>query len=722
MSSPSEFLTFYRRAVTSAPRILRAVEPTFRPTLRSFAVSTGCRKELSTNDKTKTDKYPDDEHSINKAKKGDEYDVQTSNLKDGIEEAKRRDLEWGDKVTELKRELYKFKRTVREMEEKKNKQSNNSAEGGDRTKRKAADKRASAGDDDYVDMGDSSDVEEEYDENLVDPTETQDYLHSPTPGQDDASEDNGSNVQENEFSLHRHHSRRRSISRTQSSQPIVIGDEEFENEEDKCESTRSQQKVIAVDDASEDEEDQDPGSLYHVPLELSPAPADEPIDHGDGILAGEEDGHVVAEEKAGSAHENYADKDKNIDTTVTMHGTCEVNWAELTAEKTEKIIKLNTDMTLLTARHKINLGKLEEEHRAEVKKLKDEYKSLEKIAFPELDIDPRDDAAVDAALGNMENNTAGDGSKTTEELAVGSEAMVSIDEIDGKGGFVYKTDQTSGGQHKVVQINASRTRRGLNAIKSGAVDKGDGSAIQEPALHHVLDGGHITTPASVVKEFETLKTSSCGASADTPKANKKGKDRAPEVQHLPPNQTTGLEAESQQFVSQNNSVRQTRAASRNSSVAEVQGPTIPARSVKVDSFNIPAKSASTASTQMRNDHAQLRDRKSIRPELSREQQLNILNICTHHQQGNCCRALHLPQGEIDQLLVPYVAPKPLKMVLGRDIEAKLKEEGICHVYHLGFCCKRAYVSKEEADKQIINERNVILRHSRVAQRERSAAS
>lgn len=85
MSSPCEFLTFYRRAVASTPRILRAVQPTPPAVTRSFGVSTGWRKELSTNDKTKTDKFPDDEHSINKAKKGDDYDVQTSNLKAGIE-------------------------------------------------------------------------------------------------------------------------------------------------------------------------------------------------------------------------------------------------------------------------------------------------------------------------------------------------------------------------------------------------------------------------------------------------------------------------------------------------------------------------------------------------------------------------------------------------------------------------------------------------------------
>ena len=50
-----------------------------------MSVSARNGKELSTNDKTKTDKLPDDEHSVNKAKKGDNYDVQTSNLKDGIE-------------------------------------------------------------------------------------------------------------------------------------------------------------------------------------------------------------------------------------------------------------------------------------------------------------------------------------------------------------------------------------------------------------------------------------------------------------------------------------------------------------------------------------------------------------------------------------------------------------------------------------------------------------
>lgn len=65
--------------------MLRPGQPTRRPAVRSLAISARYSKELSTNDKTKTDKYPDDEHSVNKAKKGDDYDVQTSNLKGGME-------------------------------------------------------------------------------------------------------------------------------------------------------------------------------------------------------------------------------------------------------------------------------------------------------------------------------------------------------------------------------------------------------------------------------------------------------------------------------------------------------------------------------------------------------------------------------------------------------------------------------------------------------------
>jgi hypothetical protein len=52
--------------------------------VRPFSQSVVQRKELSTNDKTKTDMLPDDEHSVNKAKKGDANDIQTSNLNDGM--------------------------------------------------------------------------------------------------------------------------------------------------------------------------------------------------------------------------------------------------------------------------------------------------------------------------------------------------------------------------------------------------------------------------------------------------------------------------------------------------------------------------------------------------------------------------------------------------------------------------------------------------------------
>ncbi len=63
-----------------------------RSTMRPFSVSTirsveGYPSNASTNSKTKTDAYPDDEHSVNKAKKGDRNDIQSSNVGDGIEYA-----------------------------------------------------------------------------------------------------------------------------------------------------------------------------------------------------------------------------------------------------------------------------------------------------------------------------------------------------------------------------------------------------------------------------------------------------------------------------------------------------------------------------------------------------------------------------------------------------------------------------------------------------------
>ncbi|KAF1359718.1 hypothetical protein EJ07DRAFT_165825 [Lizonia empirigonia] len=48
----------------------------------------GYPNNASTNSKTKTDMLPDDEHSVNKAKKGDTNDIQTANLKDGIDSRK----------------------------------------------------------------------------------------------------------------------------------------------------------------------------------------------------------------------------------------------------------------------------------------------------------------------------------------------------------------------------------------------------------------------------------------------------------------------------------------------------------------------------------------------------------------------------------------------------------------------------------------------------------
>lgn len=57
--------------------------------VRPFSQSATSRVEgypnnASTNSKTDTSMLPDDEHSVNKAKKGDKNDVQTSNLSEGL--------------------------------------------------------------------------------------------------------------------------------------------------------------------------------------------------------------------------------------------------------------------------------------------------------------------------------------------------------------------------------------------------------------------------------------------------------------------------------------------------------------------------------------------------------------------------------------------------------------------------------------------------------------
>jgi hypothetical protein len=73
-----------RTFASTSSRTLRAahVRPFTQSAVQHVKKS---QNDLSTNDKTKTDMLPDDEHSMNKAKKGDTNDVQTSNLKDGIE-------------------------------------------------------------------------------------------------------------------------------------------------------------------------------------------------------------------------------------------------------------------------------------------------------------------------------------------------------------------------------------------------------------------------------------------------------------------------------------------------------------------------------------------------------------------------------------------------------------------------------------------------------------
>ena len=43
------------------------------------------KEDLSTDSSVSRDRYPDDKHTVNKAKSGDTHDVQTSNAKGGME-------------------------------------------------------------------------------------------------------------------------------------------------------------------------------------------------------------------------------------------------------------------------------------------------------------------------------------------------------------------------------------------------------------------------------------------------------------------------------------------------------------------------------------------------------------------------------------------------------------------------------------------------------------
>ena len=73
----------FRNLATRSSRTFRTVPA------RQFSISTTRTVEqyggLSTNSKTKTDKYPDDKHAVNKAKEGDTHNIQEANAKAGME-------------------------------------------------------------------------------------------------------------------------------------------------------------------------------------------------------------------------------------------------------------------------------------------------------------------------------------------------------------------------------------------------------------------------------------------------------------------------------------------------------------------------------------------------------------------------------------------------------------------------------------------------------------
>lgn len=84
MASPSEFLTFYRRAATH-PALRQSIRSTRAPARRTFVSSTARYSsggKLSTDSSVSTEAYPDGEHATDKK---DKLDVQSNNAAAGGE-------------------------------------------------------------------------------------------------------------------------------------------------------------------------------------------------------------------------------------------------------------------------------------------------------------------------------------------------------------------------------------------------------------------------------------------------------------------------------------------------------------------------------------------------------------------------------------------------------------------------------------------------------------
>jgi hypothetical protein len=166
------------------------------------------------------------------------------------ERDKRRDIEGQEGVRHLKRQIYNLKRNIISLEAKQEHSEDDSVQEDHRIVRKTAGKRTSSDDDDYVDDQNPSDVEEEYRDSSVDPTEVANYLQSPVRRQNATAVDDSSDLEEGEFPSSRPGPRKRNTSRTGPSKAVTIVDEESE---DGVKFVRSRKSIIVVEESSEDE-------------------------------------------------------------------------------------------------------------------------------------------------------------------------------------------------------------------------------------------------------------------------------------------------------------------------------------------------------------------------------------------------------------------------------------------------------------------------------------
>ncbi|KAF2451932.1 hypothetical protein P171DRAFT_478952 [Karstenula rhodostoma CBS 690.94] len=561
----------------------------------------------------------------------------------------------GQIVPGLQREISELERKVKELEaERENGQDSSDQH---YAVRETTHKRNSThDDDDYVDVPISPD-REEFKHRPIDPSEIEGLFDSSTPRENATTHEEDSDDDETEVSPVRPSLGKHNTGRTKSSLHFITGVED-----------------------SDDEEDQGPVMWYRSGTNNKKRMRDF-LDHGDGNHANGNEELDIFEAVPARDGDDEPTADAGLGLIGDTSPSGVVNDATLSAledvptkpsssHSADAVASVDDD----TWRKKIiDLEIKVDAHGKEMAEVLSQLATLKEQVFARnhpLGITTGKheaivhdvEAAADATLSVAEATiVSGKGSSTALDTIVLEDSAPSKDKATD--GYPVAIDSDSdNGDNAIEGSNAFESRsisQGNSLIQAGIANNGDKLAPEGPIVTQELANENSISPAAAsAKDYKT-QTTPPKESVQAPKLEK-GKGRAPEFAHLPPNQMMQL--------AQENAARSQANASEKTGIPqEYHGGT--------QDFTHGSDIRWAAKTSTHQDRCY--------------ETMENLGHCVKYYDGTCCRKKHMLKGQVD-----YIKSSIPPVMWNR----KAEELDICMKHYDSSCCKQKHYEHDETNR------------------------